>query len=54
MALPIQMESRTGDTPAAKRQRQVRQPPHILLTTPEQVALLIANPKPAIYLPACE
>lgn len=45
MALPIRMESRTGDTPAAKRQRQVRQPPHILLTTPEQVALLIANPE---------
>lgn len=45
MALPIRIEARTGDTPAARRQRQMRQPPQILLTTPEQVALMIANPE---------
>lgn len=45
MGLPIRVESRTGDTPASKRQRQTRLPPDILLTTPEQVALLIANPE---------
>ena len=37
--LPIRIETRTGDTPARKRQRQRRDPPHILLTTPEQLAL---------------
>ncbi|MGN6303183.1 MAG: helicase-related protein, partial [Mesorhizobium sp.] len=34
---------RTGDTPAHKRQRQKLAPPDILLTTPEQLALLIAG-----------
>src|SRR5438270_1827335 len=43
MALPIRIETRTGDTPASKRQRQRRDPPDILLTTPEQVALLLAS-----------
>jgi len=43
MGLPISVENRTGDTPAAKRQRQKLDPPDILLTTPEQVALLLAN-----------
>jgi ATP-dependent Lhr-like helicase len=42
MALPVTLETRTGDTPAHKRQRQKRVPPDILLTTPEQLALLIA------------
>ena len=40
MRLPIRIETRTGDTPASKRQRQRRDPPDILLTTPEQLALL--------------
>ena len=44
MGLPIRIEKRTGDTPASKRQRQRRDPPDILLTTPEQLALLIASP----------
>ncbi|MGN6469455.1 MAG: ligase-associated DNA damage response DEXH box helicase [Rhizobiaceae bacterium] len=43
MGLPITMETRTGDTPAHKRQRQKLAPPDILLTTPEQLALLIAT-----------
>ena len=43
MALPIAIETRTGDTPAHKRQRQKLVPPDILLTTPEQLALLIAS-----------
>lgn len=42
MRLPVRMETRTGDTPAHKRQRQKLVPPDILLTTPEQLALLIA------------
>jgi ATP-dependent helicase Lhr and Lhr-like helicase len=43
MRLPVSIENRTGDTPQSKRQRQKLSPPDILLTTPEQVALLIAN-----------
>ncbi|MBB3965991.1 ATP-dependent Lhr-like helicase [Rhizobium metallidurans] len=43
MGLPVTVENRTGDTPVSKRQRQKLSPPDILLTTPEQVALLIAN-----------
>jgi ATP-dependent Lhr-like helicase len=42
MALPIQIETRTGDTPQSKRQRQRRKPPHIFLTTPESLALLLS------------
>ncbi len=43
MGLDIKIETRTGDTPAHKRQRQRRSPPDILLTTPEQLALFIAS-----------
>lgn len=43
MALPIRVETRTGDTPVSRRQRQRRDPPDILLTTPEQLALLLAS-----------
>jgi ATP-dependent helicase Lhr and Lhr-like helicase len=44
MALGITCETRTGDTSTAKRQRQRVRPPDILLTTPEQIALLLAHP----------
>src|SRR5690606_12376654 len=43
MALPVRLETRTGDTPVSKRQRQRRDPPDMLLTTPEQLALLLAS-----------
>jgi ATP-dependent helicase Lhr and Lhr-like helicase len=43
MGLPVRLETRTGDTPASKRSRQRRYPPDILLTTPEQLALLLAS-----------
>jgi ATP-dependent Lhr-like helicase len=42
MALSIKVETRTGDTPSHKRQRQRRQPPHILLTTPESLMLMLS------------
>ena len=48
MGLPIRIETRTGDTPASKRQRQRRDPPDILLTTPEQLALLLASRRRAL------
>ena len=45
MELPVTVETRTGDTPPARRQRQRHAPPDILLTTPEQLSLLIAHPR---------
>lgn len=42
MGLPIVAESRTGDTGEARKARQKLKPPDILLTTPEQLALLCA------------
>jgi len=42
MGLPFSVETRTGDTPVHKRRRQKLAPPDILLTTPEQLALLIS------------
>ena len=44
MGLKIRTETRSGDTPVARKARQRTQPPHILLTTPEQVALLLSHP----------
>lgn len=43
MGLDISVETRTGDTPQHKRQRQRYDPPNILLTTPEQIALLLSH-----------
>jgi len=34
---------RTGDTPAAVRQEMVRRPPHILVTTPESLYLILTS-----------
>src|SRR3989442_9084288 len=34
---------RTGDTPAADRQGMVRRPPHILVTTPESLYLVLTS-----------
>ncbi|MGR3492251.1 MAG: ligase-associated DNA damage response DEXH box helicase [Shimia sp.] len=40
LGLPIRIEDRTGDTSATQKKRQRADPPHILLTTPESLALL--------------
>jgi ATP-dependent Lhr-like helicase len=42
MKLSVRVETRTGDTPTSRRQRQRHLPPDILLTTPEQLALLLS------------
>src|SRR5262249_3951429 len=34
---------RTGDTPASERQRMLRRPPHVLITTPESLHLLLTS-----------
>ncbi|WP_083567898.1 ligase-associated DNA damage response DEXH box helicase [Hyphomicrobium sp. CS1GBMeth3] len=44
MGLKVSIETRTGDTSIAKRARQRVKPPQILLTTPEQVALMLSGP----------
>ncbi|MBF9046144.1 ligase-associated DNA damage response DEXH box helicase [Rhodobacterales bacterium LSUCC0031] len=42
MGLPIRVEDRTGDTSSHTKRRQRADPPHILLTTPESLALLVS------------
>jgi ATP-dependent helicase Lhr and Lhr-like helicase len=42
--LPIRVEQRTGDTTSSQRTRMARKPPHILVTTPESLALCLAQP----------
>ncbi|MCP4327109.1 MAG: ligase-associated DNA damage response DEXH box helicase [Alphaproteobacteria bacterium] len=42
MGLDVTLETRTGDTPQSKRQRQRRRPPNILMTTPESLALMLS------------
>lgn len=41
----IRAEVRTGDTPQKDRQRLLQHPPHILITTPESLFLLLTGPK---------
>ncbi len=42
MGLPIRIEDRTGDTTYTQKRKQRADPPHILLTTPESLALLLS------------
>ena len=45
IALPIRIEARSGDTPSDRKARQRTRPPHVLLTTPESLALLLSYPE---------
>lgn len=47
MGLPIRIETRSGDTPSDRKARQRARPPHILLTTPESLSLLLSYPESA-------
>ncbi|MES2002407.1 MAG: ligase-associated DNA damage response DEXH box helicase [Pseudomonadota bacterium] len=50
MGLPIRIETRTGDTPSDRKARQRVRPPHILLTTPESLSLLLSySDSPALF-----
>lgn len=42
--LPVLVESRTGDTKASVRAKQRARLPHVLLTTPESLCLLLTRP----------
>ncbi len=42
---PIRTAVRTGDTPAAERQQMGKHPPHILVTTPESLYILLTAEK---------
>lgn len=42
---PLRVGLRSGDTDAAERLRQFEHPPHLLLTTPESLAVLLSQPK---------
>ena len=42
-AARIRVAMRTGDTPQAERERMVRRPPHVLVTTPESLALVLGS-----------
>ncbi len=41
--VPLRAQVRTGDTPAGERARMRRQPPHILVTTPESLYILLTS-----------
>ncbi len=47
MGLDIRIETRTGDTPQSRRSRIRTRPPHILLTTPESLELMLSWPDAA-------
>src|SRR5690606_36581690 len=44
IGLPIRIETRSGDTPSDRKKRQRVRPPHVLLTTPESLSLLLSYP----------
>ncbi len=41
---PLRAMVRTGDTPASQRAAMLKHPPHILVTTPESLYLLLTSP----------
>jgi ATP-dependent Lhr-like helicase len=42
---PLRVAVRTGDTPATARAAMLKQPPHILITTPESLYLMLTSPR---------
>ncbi len=47
IGLKVRVETRSGDTPSDRKARQRAKPPHILLTTPESLSLLLSYPESA-------
>lgn len=48
--LGIRVGLRTGDTSASERQKMALHPPHILITTPESLAIMLTSPKFSAHL----
>ncbi len=46
----IRIGVRTGDTTPAERQKLLKNPPHILITTPESLSLMLVSPKFKLFL----
>lgn len=44
-AKPIRIAVRTGDVAPHEKQKQLREPPHLLITTPESLAIMLNSPK---------
>ncbi|MEM6476977.1 MAG: ligase-associated DNA damage response DEXH box helicase, partial [Pseudomonadota bacterium] len=45
IGLPITVETRSGDTSSDRKKRQRTKPPHVMLTTPESLSLLLSYPE---------
>ncbi len=45
LGLKMRVEVRSGDTPSERKARQRVRPPHVLLTTPESLSLLLSYPE---------
>ena len=50
----IRVAVRSGDTPAHERQAMVRRPPHILITTPESLYILLTASRSREFLKTAE
>jgi len=50
----VRVMVRSGDTPAHERQAMVRRPPHILITTPESLYILLTAEKSRRFLAGAE
>jgi ATP-dependent helicase Lhr and Lhr-like helicase len=50
----IRVAVRTGDTPAHERQAMIRHPPHILITTPESLYILLTAERSRAFLRSAE
>jgi ATP-dependent helicase Lhr and Lhr-like helicase len=48
--LGIRIATRTGDTTAKEKQGMLKKPPHILITTPESLAIMLASKRFKTYL----
>ncbi|MDC0056271.1 DEAD/DEAH box helicase [Deltaproteobacteria bacterium] len=53
-AQEIRVGLRTGDTPQSERQKMLRKPPHILITTPESMAIAISSKRFQPIVDSCE
>ncbi len=54
IGLPIRVETRSGDTSSDRKKRQREKPPHVLLTTPESLSLLLSYPESIEMFRTCK